>query len=105
MCADDSPPLDIVPCFGRSSKGGRADVQKTAPLRSQNTGSAHRRRELSVASQRQASTESVGGMIKKIYEVYPLHCAQWGAEMKIISFIERDQSKVIRLRQGFGGTG
>jgi len=27
-------------------------------------------------------------MIRKVYEVYPLLCPEWGAEMKIITFIE-----------------
>ena len=34
-------------------------------------------------------------LIKKVYEVDPLSCPKCGAEMKIISFIERDQSEVI----------
>ena len=34
-------------------------------------------------------------LIKRIYEVDPLECGQCGGEMKIISFIERDQRPVI----------
>ena len=34
-------------------------------------------------------------LIKRIYEVDPLECGKCGSEMKIISFIERDQRPVI----------
>lgn len=34
-------------------------------------------------------------LIKQVYEIDPLSCPQCGAEMKIISFIKRDQSEVI----------
>ena len=34
-------------------------------------------------------------LIKRIYEVDPLECAKCGGEMKIVSFIERDQKPVI----------
>ena len=34
-------------------------------------------------------------LIKQVYEIDPLSCPKCGAELKIISFIERDQSEVI----------
>ncbi len=34
-------------------------------------------------------------LIKQVYEVDPLVCPQCGGQMKIISFIERDQNEVI----------
>ncbi len=34
-------------------------------------------------------------LIKQVYEIVPLSCPQCGAQMKIISFIERDQREVI----------
>ena len=40
-------------------------------------------------------------LIKRIYEVDPLECGKCGSEMKIISFIERDQRPVIeRILRG-----
>ena len=38
----------------------------------------------------------MGGFIKQVYEVDPLLCPKCGAEMKVISFVERDQSQVIK---------
>ena len=40
-------------------------------------------------------------LIKRIYEVDPLECGKCGSEMKIISFIERDQRPEIeRILRG-----
>ena len=34
-------------------------------------------------------------LIKQVYEIDPLSCPKCGAEMKVIAFLERDQSGVI----------
>ncbi|MDA1278415.1 MAG: transposase [Verrucomicrobia bacterium] len=44
---------------------------------------------------RAGSVSTWAMLIKRIYEVDPLQCAKCGGEMKIISFIERDQRLVI----------
>jgi len=44
-------------------------------------------------------------LIKRVYEVDPLVCAECGATMKVISFIEPPQQDVIRRRSSsYGGT-
>ncbi len=46
-----------------------------------------------MALARSTTVARVGQLIKHIYEVDPLKCGKCGGEMKIISFIERDQRK------------
>ena len=43
-------------------------------------------------------------LIKQVYEVDPLVCPKCGGEMKIIGFIEKDQSEVVEkiLRRAAG---
>ena len=49
----------------------------------------------SAAPSAQEARKRWASLIKQVYEVDPLLCPKCGEEMKIISFIERRQSKVI----------
>ncbi|MDA1275209.1 MAG: hypothetical protein O2960_14350 [Verrucomicrobia bacterium] len=73
------------------SRGLRTQGQaQAAPASAQNSASA--------PSAKQAR-KRWAALIKKVYEVDPLRCAKCGAEMRIISFIERDQGEVIEKRE------
>ncbi len=58
-----------------------------------------------LGADRKTARKRWAALIKQVYETDPLLCPKCGGQMKIISFIERHQSEVIPLRQGYGGTG
>jgi hypothetical protein len=73
------------------SRGLRTKGQaRAAPVSAQNSASA--------PSAKQAR-KRWAALIKQVYEIDPLSCPRCGAEMKIISFIERHQREVIEKLQ------
>ena len=48
-----------------------------------------------LGADRKTARKRWAALIKQVYETDPLRCPKCGGEMKIISFIERHQSKVI----------
>jgi hypothetical protein len=83
-------PGDLVRYYGfysNKSRGLRTKGQaRAAPATAQNSASA--------PSAKQAR-KRWAALIKQVYEIDPLSCPNCGGRMKIISFIERDQSEVI----------